>query len=117
MDSDIHLYLLPGRVYHAVGRYPEAIDNLRQGLKIALEGSQKEDEAKIRHRLGLALWLEGSFEDSQQELYLAIELFESMRRESQYNNDYKMSLFELQTASYQALQVLTILTTTVALLR
>ena len=45
-----------GRVHHAIGNYRQAVQYLQQGLQIAEQLSRKEDEAKIRHRLGLALW-------------------------------------------------------------
>lgn len=80
---------------------------LRQGLQIAEQLGRREDEAKIRHRLGLALWADGKLEESQQQLYKAAELFELIRREANTCSDYKLSLFDLQTASYQALQVKT----------
>ena len=77
---------------------------LQQGLQIAEQLSRREDEAKIRHRLGLALWGHGDLEGAQNQLYSATELFENIRREAQISSDYKLSLFDLQTASYQALQ-------------
>ena len=77
---------------------------MQQGLQIAEQLSRREDEAKIRHRLGLALWGHGDLEGAQSQLYSATELFENIRREAQISSDYKLSLFDLQTASYQALQ-------------
>jgi hypothetical protein len=78
---------------------------LRQGLQIAEQLSRREDEAKIRHRLGLALYGDGDLDECQQQLYRAADLFESIRRDAQFNSEYKLSLFDLQTACYQALQV------------
>ena len=51
-----------GRVHHAVGNYRQAVQYLQQGLQIAEQLSRREDEAKIRHRLGLALWGHGDLE-------------------------------------------------------
>lgn len=79
---------------------------LQQGLLIAEQLGRREDEARIRHRLGLALWGNDDLEGAQQQLYRATDLFESIRREARGTSDYKLSLFDLQTASYQALQVL-----------
>ncbi|OWF55333.1 Tetratricopeptide repeat protein 28 [Mizuhopecten yessoensis] len=93
-----------GRVHHALNNHTEAVDYLRQGLRIAEQLGRHEDEAKIRHRLGLSLWGKGDLEECQQQLYKASDLFESIRRDSQFNSEYKMSLFDLQTACYQALQ-------------
>ncbi len=38
------------------------------------------------------------------QLYRASALFETIRHEMQHSTDYKLSLFDLQTSSYQALQ-------------
>lgn len=92
-------------MHHALGNHTEAVDYLRQGLRIAEQLGRHEDEAKICHRLGLSLWGKGDLEECQQQLYKASDLFESIRRDSQFNSEYKMSLFDLQTACYQALQV------------
>jgi len=94
-----------GRVHHALGRHSDAVQYLRQGLQIADTLGSREDEAKIRHRLGLALWAHGSLDEAHAQLCRAAELFESIRRDAQIASDYKLSLFDLQTASYQALQV------------
>ncbi|KAK3597208.1 hypothetical protein CHS0354_003712 [Potamilus streckersoni] len=93
-----------GRIHHAMGNHPQAVEYLRQGLQIAVQLGRMEDEAKIRHRLGLSLWGKGDFEECQQQLSKASELFESIRRDAQFNSEYKLSLFDLQTACYQALQ-------------
>ncbi|XP_053375846.1 tetratricopeptide repeat protein 28-like isoform X2 [Mercenaria mercenaria] len=93
-----------GRVHHALNNHKKAVEYLRQGLQIAEQLGRMEDEAKIRHRLGLALWGNNDHEECQQQLYKASELFESIRRDAQFNSEYKLSLFDLQTACYQALQ-------------
>ncbi|XP_054719105.1 tetratricopeptide repeat protein 28-like [Uloborus diversus] len=93
-----------GRVHHAIGNTPQAVAYLQQGLLIAEQLGRREDEARIRHRLGLALWGNDDLEGAQQQLYRATDLFESIRREARGTSDYKLSLFDLQTASYQALQ-------------
>ncbi|XP_076452751.1 uncharacterized protein LOC143288287 isoform X2 [Babylonia areolata] len=93
-----------GRVHQALGRHTQAVQYLQQGLAIAEQQRRREDEAKIRHRLGLALLGCGQLEDCQRQLHLAADLFETIRRDSQCSSDYKLSLFDLQTACYQALQ-------------
>ena len=55
----------PGRVHHAMGNYTDATRYLKEGLGLAEQFNRKEDEAKIRHRLGLALWGHGDLEDAQ----------------------------------------------------
>ncbi|XP_011893086.1 PREDICTED: tetratricopeptide repeat protein 28 isoform X4 [Cercocebus atys] len=74
------------------------------GLRLAEQLGRREDEAKIRHGLGLSLWASGNLEEAQHQLYRASALFETIRHEAQLSTDYKLSLFDLQTSSYQALQ-------------
>lgn len=93
-----------GRIHHTMGSAAQSVAYLQQGLQIAEQLSRREDEAKIRHRLGLALWTHEDLEGAQQQLYRAADLLESIRRECRSSTDYKLSLFDLQTASYQALQ-------------
>ncbi|XP_024154731.1 tetratricopeptide repeat protein 28 isoform X1 [Oryzias melastigma] len=93
-----------GRTHHALLNYAQAVMYLQEGLRLAEQLGLKEDEAKIRHGLGLSLWAGGNLEEAQHQLYRASALFEMIRNETQHNVDYKLSLFDLQTSSYQALQ-------------
>ncbi|XP_018608454.1 tetratricopeptide repeat protein 28-like isoform X3 [Scleropages formosus] len=93
-----------GRTHHALQNYSQAVMYLQEGLRLAEQLSRREDEAKIRHRLGLSLWASGNLEEAQHQLYRASALFETIRHEAQHSTDYKLSLFDLQTSSYQALQ-------------
>ncbi|KAM3940777.1 tetratricopeptide repeat protein 28 isoform 4-T4 [Leptodactylus fuscus] len=93
-----------GRTHHALQNYSQAVMYLQEGLRLAEQLARREDEAKIRHRLGLSLWASGNLEEAQHQLYRASALFETIRREAQLSTDYKLSLFDLQTSSYQALQ-------------
>uniref|UniRef100_A0A8C1TDR2 Tetratricopeptide repeat domain 28 n=1 Tax=Cyprinus carpio TaxID=7962 RepID=A0A8C1TDR2_CYPCA len=93
-----------GRTHHALQNYSQSVMYLQEGLRLAEQLGRREDEAKIRHRLGLSLWASGNLEESQHQLYRASALFETIRHEAQHSTDYKLSLFDLQTSSYQALQ-------------
>ncbi|XP_076139979.1 tetratricopeptide repeat protein 28-like [Alosa pseudoharengus] len=93
-----------GRTHHTLRNYSQAVMYLQEGLRLAEQLSRREDEAKIRHRLGLSLWASGNLEEAQHQLYRASALFETIRHEAQHSTDYKLSLFHLQTACYQALQ-------------
>ncbi|XP_051267746.1 tetratricopeptide repeat protein 28 isoform X1 [Dicentrarchus labrax] len=93
-----------GRTHHALQNYAQAVMYLQEGLRLAEQLGRREDEAKIRHRLGLSLWAGGNLEEAQHQLYRASVLFETIRHETQHSTDYKLSLFDLQTSSYQALQ-------------
>ncbi|TNN82298.1 Tetratricopeptide repeat protein 28 [Liparis tanakae] len=84
--------------YGSLGRTHHALQNYSQAL------ARREDEAKIRHRLGLSLWASGNLEEAQHQLYRASALFETIRHDAQHSTDYKLSLFDLQTSCYQALQ-------------
>ncbi|KAL8179961.1 UNVERIFIED_CONTAM: hypothetical protein K2H54_001066 [Gekko kuhli] len=93
-----------GRTHHALQNYSQAVMYLQEGLRLAEQLGRREDEAKIRHGLGLSLWASGNLEEAQHQLYRASALFETIRHEVQLSTDYKLSLFDLQTSSYQALQ-------------
>ncbi|XP_029108577.1 tetratricopeptide repeat protein 28 isoform X2 [Scleropages formosus] len=93
-----------GRTHHALQNYSQAVMYLQEGLRLAEQLGRREDEAKVRHRLGLSLWASGNLEEAQHQLYRASALFETIRHEAQHSTDYKLSLFDLQTSSYQALQ-------------
>ncbi|XP_053135271.1 tetratricopeptide repeat protein 28 isoform X2 [Hemicordylus capensis] len=93
-----------GRTHHALQNYSQAVMYLQEGLRLAEQLGRREDEARIRHGLGLSLWASGNLEEAQHQLYRASALFETIRHEAQLSTDYKLSLFDLQTASYQALQ-------------
>jgi tetratricopeptide (TPR) repeat protein len=93
-----------GRTHHALQNYSQAVMYLQEGLRLAEQLGRREDEAKIRRGLGLSLWASGNLEEAQHQLYRASALFETIRHEAQLSTDYKLSLFDLQTSSYQALQ-------------
>ncbi|XP_052314176.1 tetratricopeptide repeat protein 28-like isoform X1 [Oncorhynchus keta] len=93
-----------GRTHHALQNYTQAVMYLQEGLRLAEQCGRREEEAKIRHRLGLSLWASSNLEEAQHQLYRASALFESIRHEAQLSSDYRLSLFDLQTSSYQALQ-------------
>ncbi|XP_062372772.1 tetratricopeptide repeat protein 28-like [Sardina pilchardus] len=93
-----------GRTHHALHNYSQAVMYLQEGLRLSEQLGRREEEAKIRHRLGLSLWASGNLEEAQHQLYRASVLFEAIRHEAQHSSDYKLSLFDLQTSSYQALQ-------------
>ncbi|KAI4878611.1 hypothetical protein NFI96_019047 [Prochilodus magdalenae] len=93
-----------GRTHHALQNYSQAVMYLQEGLRLAEQLGRREDEAKIRHRLGLSLWASSNLEEAQHQLYRASVLFEMLRHEAQHSSVDKLSLFDLQTSSYQALQ-------------
>ncbi|XP_060533525.1 tetratricopeptide repeat protein 28 [Cylas formicarius] len=93
-----------GRVHQLLGNRSQAVAYLTQGLCIAEALGRRDEEAKIRNRLGLALYSNGDLEGAQKQLEAATQLLESIRRETRNSADYKLSLFELQSSSYQVLQ-------------
>ena len=91
------------RFHHALGNTTQVVAYLTQGLQIAEQLGRRENEAKIRKRLGMALWGHGDPEAAQAQLDRAAHLLQAIRREAHRGpQDNKMQLFDLQTASYQA---------------
>lgn len=92
-----------GRVYLSMGQTGESINFLRQGLAIAQSLNKSEEEAKFRHRLGLALRTSGDNENARIQLEAAGNILESVRQEMR-SLESKITLFTLQTQCYEALQ-------------
>ncbi|XP_026681629.1 tetratricopeptide repeat protein 28-like [Diaphorina citri] len=94
------------RIHHSLSNTSQAIAYLQQGLQLCELLNRREEEARIRHRLGLALWSAGHLEDSRTQFEQAASLLESIRTETRIREtDYKLCLFDLQTDCYQSLQV------------
>ncbi|KAF3851115.1 hypothetical protein F7725_012887 [Dissostichus mawsoni] len=83
-----------GRTHHALQNYSQAVMYLQEGLRLAEQLARRE----TRRRSAIVL---GSLCGP---LYRASALFETIRHEAQHSTDYKLSLFDLQTSCYQALQ-------------
>ncbi|XP_043222713.1 tetratricopeptide repeat protein 28-like isoform X3 [Amphibalanus amphitrite] len=97
-------YASLGRIHHALGNTTQAIAYLQQGLQIAEQLSRREEEARLRHRLGLALWGHGDLSGAQTQLERAAFLLEGVRREARGTSQHRLGLYDLQTAAFQALQ-------------
>ncbi|KAI5696189.1 hypothetical protein M8J75_009497 [Diaphorina citri] len=99
-----------GRIHHSLSNTSQAIAYLQQGLQLCELLNRREEEARIRHRLGLALWSAGHLEDSRTQFEQAASLLESIRTETRIREtDYKLCLFDLQTDCYQSLQRILVL--------
>ncbi|XP_068143002.1 tetratricopeptide repeat protein 28 [Drosophila tropicalis] len=94
-----------GRVYHQLEQHSRAVEYLRQGLASAQSIGKSEEEAKIRHQLGLALRSSGDAEDARLQLETAAQLLESVRHE-QRSPETRLALYDLQTSCYHLLQQL-----------
>lgn len=64
--STLHLRLLPVSPVSS----PSSSSLLLTGLRLAEQLARREDEAKIRHRLGLSLWASGNLEEAQHQVKL-----------------------------------------------
>uniref|UniRef100_A0A1B0CKC6 Putative g-alpha gtpase interaction protein n=1 Tax=Lutzomyia longipalpis TaxID=7200 RepID=A0A1B0CKC6_LUTLO len=92
-----------GRVLHTMSQTSQAINFLRQGLAIAQSLSKSEEEAKIRHQLGIALRATGDNDNARGQLESAAQILEAVRAE-QRSPEARNHLFDLQTSCYHALQ-------------
>lgn len=92
-----------GRVFHTIGETSQAISFLRQGLVISQSLNKSEEEAKIRHRLGLVLIDSGDNENARSQLETAAQILEYVRFE-QRSPEAKQQLYDLQTKCYHLLQ-------------
>lgn len=92
-----------GRVYHQLEQHGQAVEYLRQGLASTQSIGKSEEEAKIRHQLGLALRSSGDAEGARIQLETAAQLLESVRQE-QRSPEARLALYDLQTSCYHLLQ-------------
>ncbi len=98
------IFRFPGRLQHALGNNIQAVAYLQQALEMAESLETGEEEAKVRHFLGLALWKQGDLESAQAHLEKSTELLEGIRQAGAGSDEYSLTLFDRQIASYQALQ-------------
>ena len=59
--------------------------------------------------MGLALWQNRDLDGAKDQLELASRLFETIRQDVKGSTEYKLSLYDLQTACYQSLQRILVL--------
>ena len=94
------------------GKLDSSISFLQQGLSATeppnvtaiVRKRLAEDEARIRHRLGLVLWQTGQdLEEARQHLDQSATILESIRKQSKHSNQ-KLELYDLQTECYELLQ-------------
>ncbi len=107
-------------MHHVLGNLGAAIGHLEQGLTTVSSGAgpessgsssvsaaaQREEEARLRHRLGMALWQAREPERARGQLELAASALEAVRREAPRGAiaEKRLALFDMQTECYQALQ-------------
>ena len=81
-SSKFQAYENLGRLQHGRGNLAGAVEYLERGLSIAEQTGKREEEARLRHRLGMALWQRGAGQDygtAQGHFERAVSLFESIR--------------------------------------
>ena len=86
-----------GRIEFQHGNTSQAVSYLQEGLHIAEQINKAEDEARLRHRLGLALWHTDQLEAAQDQLEAAAGLLESIRhRPGAASNEGSRKIKQLQ---------------------
>jgi tetratricopeptide (TPR) repeat protein len=93
-----------GRAYFCLGDYTKAIDYSQQSLVIRQKFGDYNGQGRILHTIGAALYKSGNFAAAETTLIDAIKIWESQRAELGSNDPYKVSVFELQVATYDNLQ-------------
>ncbi|QQP36491.1 Uncharacterized protein FKW44_021618, partial [Caligus rogercresseyi] len=83
----------------------EAINCFSQGLICAEQSNNKENEARLRHSLGMAYWQIKDYESANLHLHQSANLLESIRK-SIPEREYilKLGLYDIQTECYEFLQ-------------
>jgi CHAT domain-containing protein/tetratricopeptide (TPR) repeat protein len=93
-----------GIAYYAVKNYSQAIESYQQSLAIARELSDRHAEGRALSNLGDALYKAKQPAEAIKALFLAIEIWESLRSNLKNNDLNLISIFETQETSYSTLQ-------------
>jgi CHAT domain-containing protein/Flp pilus assembly protein TadD len=92
-----------GGIYHDLGQYPQALESYQQALAIVQAIGNKEIEGTMLSSIGVVYNTQGKYSQAETTLFAAIEVLESLRARD-LKDDQKISIFELQSASYRFLQ-------------
>lgn len=99
-----------GRIEHLLGNTIQSVAYLKEGLHLVQKFSAPEEEAKINHFLGLALWRQDDLESAELHLRKSIQILEKVRESAPWRTDFSLILFDREVASYQALERVLVLT-------
>jgi tetratricopeptide (TPR) repeat protein len=93
-----------GNAYRCLGQYQRAIEYSRQSLELVRAIGEKASEAATLNNLGLALFDFGKFAEAETVLGEAIQIWESLRGKLSDRDNFKVSIFETQAATYRHLE-------------
>ena len=114
LSSRIQALSSLGRLHFNLGQVDASVSYLEQALAATEGTDERQDEAIIRYRLGMALWQQNlELQEARGHLDKAAMILEMVRRETstlpqivdgRMTNNLKMTLFDIQTSCYQSLQ-------------
>jgi tetratricopeptide (TPR) repeat protein len=93
-----------GNAYRCLGQYHQAIDYYQQSLAIAQSIAELALEGISLTNLGSAFFDLGEVAEAEKNLCNGILIWESIRGRLGSNDDFKVSIFETQAATYHSLQ-------------
>ncbi|MEG4234435.1 CHAT domain-containing protein [Microcoleus sp. Pol11C3] len=93
-----------GNAYRCLGQCQRAIEYSQKSLEIAREIGEMASEGATLNNLGLAFFDFGQFTEAETFLRKAIKIWESLRGRLGKNDNFKVSIFETQAATYRHLE-------------
>jgi CHAT domain-containing protein/tetratricopeptide (TPR) repeat protein len=93
-----------GNAYRCLGKYQRAIECSHESLEIARAIGEKASEGATLNNLGLAFFDSGNFVEAETTLRNAIVIWESLRGKLSDRDNFKVSIFETQAATYRHLE-------------
>jgi tetratricopeptide (TPR) repeat protein len=93
-----------GNAYRCLGQCQRAIEYSQKSLEIARAIGEMASEGATLNNLGLAFFDFGKFIESEKFLSNAIQIWESLRGKLGKNDNFKVSIFETQAATYRHLE-------------
>ncbi|MBW3584423.1 MAG: tetratricopeptide repeat protein, partial [Cyanobacteria bacterium 0813] len=93
-----------GNAYRCLGQCQRAIEYSWKSFEIARSIGESASEGATLNNLGLALFDCGQFAEAETFLRKAIQIWESLRGKLGKNDNFKVSIFETQAATYRHLE-------------
>lgn len=93
-----------GNAYRCLGQCQRAIEYSQKSLEIARSIGEMASEGATLNNLGLAFFDSGKFVEAEKILRNAIQIWESLRGKLGNHDNFKVSIFETQAATYRHLE-------------
>ncbi len=104
LSGEVSILCNLGSAYSSLGDYTQAINFSRQSLAKSKKTGAQKCTSRSLNNLGMSLFKLGKLTEAEETLRQAVEYFEETRSFLGDNDDFKISIFEQQAATYRNIQ-------------